>query len=274
MCDMINKSSPVKSSDSLPSYKRPPINEVVCGVRFNVPDGLKITHIGQLWDKFKKDYPIVQHVAPIASGMGELIIDTATGAPIPRVWFINKSDDQLIQFQFNRFYYNWRRRKDDYPRYGKVVGNFDFVISTIAYFFKEFELGEIEPIEYELSYINHIPKKEGWNEVSDLSNVFSSFIIDQKEMCFLPKPEKISWSTEFLLPEEKGRLGVSLRQAIRTTDKSPIFILELKAIGINELTKEKGYREWFDLAHEWIVRGFTDLTTAKMHKYWEKEDNA
>ena len=33
---------------ALPSYKNPPVNEVVCGMRFQVPDKLRIPHIGFL----------------------------------------------------------------------------------------------------------------------------------------------------------------------------------------------------------------------------------
>ncbi|GAG78987.1 unnamed protein product, partial [marine sediment metagenome] len=50
------------STGVLPSYKNPPVNEVVCGLRFDTPDKLRIPHIGFLWDKFRADYPIIQHV--------------------------------------------------------------------------------------------------------------------------------------------------------------------------------------------------------------------
>jgi len=31
-------------------------------------------------------------------------------------------------------------------------------------------------------------------------------------------------------------------------------------------------RNWFDLAHEWIVRGFTDLTEKEMQEtIWKRE---
>ena len=91
---------------------------------------------------------------------------------------------------------------------------------------------------------------------------------------FLPKPEKVGWQKEFLLPENKGHLIVSLKQAIRKEDKVPLLVLELKTRGIDESKKKEGIREWFDLAHEWIVRGFTDLTTPEIHKIWEREENA
>ena len=271
MAHTVESSSPL---GSLPSYKNPPVNEVVCGIRFRTPDKLRIPHIGILWEKFQADYPVIQHAPPIASAKGELKIDSATGVPIPRVWFINKSDDQLVQFQLDRFYYNWRRRQSEYPRYSHVIKNFESVMNNIVNFFNEFEFGELEPIECELTYINHIPKGEGWNTINDLPRIFSDFVWNHRDGRFLPNPQKVAWHAEFLLPEEKGRLIVSLKHAIRTEGKVPLLVLELKTIGIDESARKEGIREWFDLAREWIVRGFTDSTTPEIQKIWEREENA
>jgi uncharacterized protein (TIGR04255 family) len=260
------------STKALPSYKNPPVNEVVCGMRFHNPDNLRIPHIGLLWDKFRSEYPIIQHAPPIAGAKGEIPVDNATGLPLPRVWFINKSDDQLIQFQFDRFYFNWRRRQDDYPRYPYVIKNFESVLNTIVNFFNEFELGELKPIEYELSYINHIPKGQEWNTVDDLPRIFSDFVWKQTTGRFLPSPENVVWQTNFPLPEKKGHLIVNLKQAIRTEDKVPLFVFELTARRLLESTSKNAIREWFDVAHEWIVRGFTDLTTHEVQKvFWKRE---
>ena len=59
------------SGNALPSYKRPPVDEVVCGFRFERLRGLKVPHIGLLWEKFRNEYPTVQHAIPIASDVGE-----------------------------------------------------------------------------------------------------------------------------------------------------------------------------------------------------------
>ena len=271
---MTNKIESFSSIGTLPSYKNPPVNEVVCGLRFDTPDKLRIPHIGFLWDKFRADYPIIQHAPPIVSAKGAILVDQAIGMPLPRVWFINKSDDQLVQFQIDRFYFNWRRRQSDYPRYDHVIKNFESVLNTILNFFSEFELGELKPIEYELSYINHIPKGQGWDTIDDLPRIFSDFVWTQTTERFLPNPEKIAWQTEFPLPEKKGHLIVSSKQAIQKEDKVPLLVLELKTRGIDESATKDRMREWFDLAHEWIVRGFTDLTTSEIQKIWEREENA
>jgi hypothetical protein len=89
---------------------------------------------------------------------------------------------------------------------------------------------------------------------------------------FLPSPINIAWQTNFTLPEKKGRLTLNLQEAIRTEDKVPLFVLELTARGLGEPSSKNAFREWFDVAHEWIVRGFTDLTTLEVQKvFWERE---
>ena len=169
---------------TLPSYKNPPINEVFCGMQFHTPDNFRITHIGLLWNKFKDDYPNIQHASPIASAKGEIPLDSATMAPLPRVWFINELDDQLIQFQVDRFYFNWRHKKHDYPRYKHVIERFENVRDNIKDFFVESNLGELNPIEYELSYTNHIPKGQGWDTVDDLPSIFSDLFGRKRMIVF------------------------------------------------------------------------------------------
>ena len=262
------------SSGSLPSFKKPPINEVVCGMRFHTPAKLRLPHIGFLWDKLRKDYPTIQHAPPIASAKGELQVDEATGLPLQRVWFINERDDQLVQFQFDRFYFNWRRRKDDYPRYSHVISNFEHLLNNVKALFSEFQLGELKPVEYELGYINHIPKGQGWNTTKDLRKVFSDFVWRQRSKRFLPGPVNLAWRTEFPLPDGKGNMAVSLKQAIRTEDKIPLIVLDLTARGLGEPKSMEAFREWFDTAREWIVRGFADLTTDEAQRVWEREQDA
>ncbi len=268
---------PIKNSFStgtLPGYKNPPVNEVVCGMRFHTPDKLLIPHIGFLWNKFRSEYSIIQHAPRIVSIKGEIPVNEIAGLPFPRVWFINKSDDQLVQFQTDRFYFNWRRRQSDYPGYAHIIKNFETVLDNILNLFDEFELGELNPIEYELSYINHIPKGQGWDSINDLPGIFSDFVWRQTPGRFLPNPVNVAWQTEFPLPENKGDLVVNLKQATRTQDKVPLLVLELRARGISESANKKSIREWFDGAHEWIVRGFTDLTTPEIQEIWEREKNA
>ena len=268
---MENPISNFSSKRVFPNFKKPPINEVVCGMRFQTPEKLNIPHIGLLWNKFKNDYPCIQHASPIASAKGEILIDKTTSLPLPRVWFINENDDQLIQFQFDRIYFNWRHRDKDYPRYINLIERFLLVKNTLEDFFKEFNLGELKPVEYELSYINHILKGQLSND--NLSKIFVDFVWTQTQNRFLPHPDKVAWQMIFSLPDEKGKMIVNLKEATRIDNKQQLFVFELQTNGMNESRNTGSMREWFDLAHEWIVRGFVDLTTEEVRKkYWEQQD--
>ncbi len=257
-------------AQSLPSYKKPPVNEVVCGLRFQIPDRLFIPHLGIIWSKLKKEYPIVQHAAPIAGSKGELTIDTATGLPIPRVWFISESGEELIQFQIDRFYFNWRRKKSEYPGFSRVIKKFVSLQQIVKDTFKEFKFGDLIPLDYELSYINHIIKGEGWESTEDIANLYLDYDWKPSESRFLKKPIRISWKKEFELPEKMGILTADLKQGIRTEDKTQLYLFEMRAKGFDTSAKEVSLK-WYDLAHEWIVRGFTDLTTPEAHQLWQRE---
>jgi len=260
------------SKDRLPSYKHPPVNEVVCGVRFQPSPNFTLPYIGILWNKFREKYPRVEHAPPLAVRPNQILIDTVTGAPLPRVWFINAQDNQLVQFQTDRIYFNWRQRQDAYPRYENVIMNFEEVLDTVETFFKESELGEFIPIECELSYINHISKRVGRDMVEEHQRVFRDFKWHELQR-FLPNPSNVSWSMRFALPEKKGHLNVSLKEGALKENNKQVFILNLTARGISQATDRSGIREWFDTAHVWIVCGFTDLTTETIHaEEWERED--
>jgi uncharacterized protein (TIGR04255 family) len=268
---MANKSRIERSPEPLPSYKQPPVDEVVCGFTFEPLCDLKIPHIGLLWQKLRNEYPKVQHAAPIARD-SSLLVDDATKLPLPRIWFISKSDNELIQFQLDRFYYNWRHRGDNYPRYQAIVQKFQKATTDLEAFATESMVASIKPLECELTYINHIPKGRGWENIEDLTKLFRDLKWEKQKHQFLPAPRHVAWQVRFEFPEGKGWLNVKLNQGTRKADGVPIFILELSAKGLGEEKSPKAMRAWFDMAHEWIVRGFTDLTaTTAQEAIWNRE---
>jgi uncharacterized protein (TIGR04255 family) len=255
----------------LPSYKNPPVDEVICGFRFEPLRALKVPHIGLLWEMFRNEYPTAQHAVPIATD-NSLPVDEVTGIPLPRVWFISKADNQLIQFQVDRLYYNWRHRGDDYPRYHAIINKFEKAKSHLDAFAKQSQLGTIKPLECELTYINHIPRAGGWEKIDDLPKIISDFAWHKEKHRFLPNPTNVAWQVRFELPENKGSLNVKLSQATRKIDGVPSLILELTAKGLGEEKTAGAIRDWFELAHEWIVRGFTELTEKEIQEnIWKRE---
>lgn len=75
----------------------------------------------------------------------------------------------------------------------------------------------------------------------------------QTEGRFLPRPGGVSWQAVFPLPEDNGRLIVSLKQGTRAKDQRPVLVFELKVLGIGSASGEGSTRGWFDRSREWIV---------------------
>jgi hypothetical protein len=139
-------------------------------------------------------------------------------------------------------------------------------LTTFEEFLKENQLEEIRPVQYELTYVNHIPQGEAWDTLGNIKNVFPDFTWRSEGNRFLPVPEVMNWQTSFILPEQCGRLHASIRLGKRRTDRHPIILFELTARGVSPERSKAAMWRWFNLAHEWIVRGFTDLTSDKLHK--------
>ena len=264
----------------LPEYDNPPINEVVCGIQFKRLNDLLNPYLGLLWEKYKPEYSRCQEVAPLMPMIESFDIPTAQRLellgepPLPRTWFVHSNENSIIQVQRDRFLHNWReiRTDDSYPRYFTIIDSFREHLSKFITFLDEYNLGVVEPVQYELTYVNIILQGEGWETFSDVGKVFSNFTWSTSESDFLPLPESMNWNTSFLLPKYAGRLHTKIQSGIRRSDDRPLFRFELTARGIGEYKTTETMSRWFDLAHEAIVRGFTELTDFQIQKtLWRRK---
>jgi uncharacterized protein (TIGR04255 family) len=256
----------------MPEFRRPPVAEVVCGLTFKPLQMLLVPHIGLLWSKFRADYPSCKEVdalVPVVESFKEEDEQQMNFSlpALPRVWFISKDNNGIIQVQRDRYLQNWRkvRTTDEYPRYATVKSDFKQNIGRFQTFLNENELGTIQLEQLELTYINHIYQGEGWDDVGKLAKVFPDFAW-RADKLFLTEPERINWRTSFVLPDQAGRMHVTIQNAMRRNDKKPLILFELTVRGIGHERAIENIWGWFDLAREWIVRGFADLTGPDMHK--------
>ncbi len=267
------------SAPPLPEYDNPPVIEVVFGVQYKELEELKIPHVGIFWEKIGKDeYPECQEMPTLAhvvesydltSTPPQQTIETREFPPLPRLFFVNKEKNHLIQLQRDRFLQNWRKLRQDvtYPRYKELFPRFLSSWRLFSEVVSELGIRELRTNQYELTYVNHIAQGDGWDNLSDIGKVFPEFQC-KPDNRFLPEPENVRWRRIYRFPEEKGRLHVSLRHAISIETKKPLLVLNLTARGF-----AKGDLAcWFDMAHEWIVRGFADLTGPDIQKtVWRRK---
>jgi len=267
-------------SKSLPDYERPPVIEVVCGILFKSIDKLLAPHLGLLWEKYKTEYSICREVPPLAPVIErfeeapQIDLQLADVPPLPRIWFVHEKENGIIQVQRDRFLHNWKKvlPEDEYPRYPQVIELFKDRLSRFESFLSENNLGVMEPRQYEMTYINHIPQGEGWTKLNEIGKVFPDFSLRADGRRFLPEPDGINWRTSFALPDEAGRLHVTIRHAKLRDSDIPVLLLDLTVRGIGRDKSPWGMTDWFDLARECIVRGFTDLTGEDVQKdIWRRK---
>jgi len=192
-----------KASRHFPDYKKPPVIEVVCGVHFKSLNNLLAPHLGLLWEKFKAEYPTCKEVAPFApvieqfEGEKQIKLDFQEVPPLPRIWFIHKSDNGIIQVQRDRFLHNWRkvRPHDEYPQYPIVIDMFKSKLSQFESFLNENDFDKLVPLQYEMTYISHIWEGDGWSNLSEIGKVFPDHSFRQISKRFIPEPENFIFIT-------------------------------------------------------------------------------
>ena len=250
-------------------YENPPIHEIVCGVHFDSIKGLQTGHFGILWRKFRSDFSRVEDhnlIDPIPKE------DFNRGAfPLPRVWFVHRDENEVIQAQRNCFYHNWRKTQydDKYPGYEIVIKNFEKYLSSFQEFLSEEQLGNFVPNQYELTYIDLILENAGWETLNNLEHIFPSFIMLKDRNELLADIRGINWSMTFGLPNNSGQLQLSIRNDRQGRDGRHLLRLEFTASS-NE--PYNPMRNWFDSAHEVITDVFTNMMSDEVqYQLWGRK---
>jgi uncharacterized protein (TIGR04255 family) len=253
-------------------FDRPPVVEVLCGVMFGSLQRLQTAHVGMFWDLIRKDFPKVQEAPPMPTvierpaAVPPFQFEMSIGPPLARTWFCTADGHRLVQLQRDRFVYNWRRDSAEdgpYPSYDRVVVEFERSWSKFSQFVAREELGEIEPRQLELAYVNAIPV----SSIPDGHTLFVDHHRDASRGRFLPQPESFDWTTSYPLPEASGRLHMRMYTSRALPTGAPFIRFETIARGINDAAV-LGFRSWFNSAHVWIVNGFVDVTTSEMQAIW------
>jgi uncharacterized protein (TIGR04255 family) len=248
----------------------------VIGIQFENLKALLTPYYGLFWDLVRGDYPDVEDRPPLAE-VFEGGVAPGTGLeflelpPPRRVWYVNPGGDFLIQLQPTRFLHNWRqvRPSDSYPTFVSAEERFLKCWATFKRFVADNRLGELKANQYELTYINHIVDEGGAFPLAMGKYVAALTWRRDRPAPFLPDPRTLTFDARFGLPEGTGSLFISAKHGKRRTDGMDVLILELTARGAAQ-ADASDLRPWLAVAHEWIVRGFADVTSSEAHKAWER----
>ena len=270
---------------TLPDFENPPVIEVLLSVQFERITKLQTVHAGYLWDLFKKDFPHVQEHTPLnptfetfgtKPAVGGVSLELRSGPlPFPRLWFLNDNETQLIQIQPDRFIHNWRKvqENDIYPRYENIKARYLEELTTLERFFHDRQLGDFQPNQCEVTYVNYVLSVEEENICTEPETVFR-FLRQEFAPQLFEHLEDASFQVRFVLfSDDKrptGRLLVNARPAL-SSDGKPMIALTLTARGTPSAPTLDAASEFLDFGRDKIVRAFAELTTETMHRRWGRK---
>ena len=259
-------------------FAAPPVVEVALAVAFRPVPGLDTVRLARLWDRFRDRFPNVEQQPPIrmatespeAFAPQSVTFEMAEGPVAPRLWFLSEPGTDLIQVQVDWFARNWRKLETDegYPSYRRMREEFADHYRELEGYFDDEGLGRIQPLQCELTYINHIfPTGQG-----------STIRPEEVLTVLAPVPRELKGSLESitLVAQAKiahddnfaGRLHVTAVPAKRKLDNREIVALTLTARGRPLGDGLDGVMSFLDLGHDDALRTFVALTKPKMHAIW------
>lgn len=270
----------------LPDFEHPPVVETVMAVRFRELPEFTSARVGQFWERHLiKELPASEDRPPYAApverfgpdgGTFELQLKLSEVPPPTRAWFIGGNN--VVQLQSDWFAWNWRKTDEepDYIRYMRGRERFAKWFAELERFITEEIQKPLVPIQCEATYVNHIELTDDDLSIGPLGDVIRGARPTAGE--FVPSPEGARASWSYLMPESERGVGRLHLEATSIEDRptgARGIRLVLTARGRPSDASLAGTLAFLDQGHDWIVRGFKDVTTDMMWDRWglRKESN-
>lgn len=261
----------------LPSFLRPPLDEVVLGVQYEAPERYTSIWSSEVWKLFREEFPYVEEL-PRLEPQFETFGGSVPGSgfqfnfsPPPtrgRFWFVSPDRTHLIQFQDDRFLLNWRKRPDGvsssrpYPRFEPIFEGFRDSLQRLHLFFVESLGSHMKVNQAEVSYINLL-KDITPSDVSQYLRFISSGAVPLEGLSV--------FFTEVVSDETGnpvGRLTHELQSVVDQNSRAPAYRLSLTYRGNPKSADIGDALELIEFGRQRIVRRFAEITTEYAHQIW------
>jgi uncharacterized protein (TIGR04255 family) len=270
----------IASGDELPSLVSPPLIETVLGVQFAPILNFTRAHFGRYWAESLDSSWMKTIDAVELLDQFERFGEPSWKLPIPelrlmdspppgRVQFINADDDRVIQVQKSRFLYNWRKREATYPRFKIVFPDFNSKLRGFRDYLRAVGLEDINPNQWEVTYINHVPEGHLWSAPDDWQKVFPGLVSTPKPSLDLVRPASVSGEWHFEIWPQRGRLHISVQHGKLEDSGEQVLIVQLTARGpVDSVDGEMGLPQGIELGHRVLVRTFFDVCSELALDHW------
>lgn len=267
---------------ALPKFDAPPVVETVLSAQFARLEEFSNAHGGWFWKEYLREDWVKVRSTPRLDDQIEFFGDQIKWGPAvsgikfthglttDRFQFVRADNERMIQIQDSRFIYNWKKETANYPSYDKVLLEFKSNFESFQKFVKDANLGSPLVLnQWEVTYVNHIPKDGLWNSFEDWSNILPGFFVPPNESDQL-QPEQFSGEWRLTIAENHGRLYINVNRGRAGIEGPEVMRLQITARGPVDAEKGMDLQSGFDLGHESIVRTFAAMTSPAAHKHWKR----
>ncbi len=263
-------------------FKNPPVVETVISAQFAPLDNLNVAHIGIFWHEMLSILPEwgdaslveAQRIEDVIEELSEgpsfqtLGVTVKETPPDMRLQIKRSDEERMMQIQNTRFVYNWRRRTaGEYPSFAATFSEFSKYYSMFGQHLSKRKLGELQPNQWEVTYVNHIPKGTLWDKVDDwatiLPGLFTPTGHGSGEVAF----ETMSGGWKYRLDKDRGRLHVVLQHAL-TQEKDEILSLRFIARGPVDVTQGCKLESGVEIGHQAIIQTFDSIVSDEARQFW------
>jgi uncharacterized protein (TIGR04255 family) len=271
------------TSQKLPSFRNPPVVEVVLGVQFDPLPRFSTAHLGAFWKTLGPEWTGLEDVPPLPPQFERFTEGSAwqrlglrlqlTDIPQTRLQIRHSDGARMIQIQNGRLHFNWLGQGGtEYPRYSRMLRPaFDQLLSEFSQFVVNADVGSLELNQWEVTYVNQIAKGSLWQTPEDWPHVFPRLLASQS----LPgrRLESFGGEWHFVIEPARGRLHVRLQHARTEIGKEEVesVRMTMTARGGPESPEKPNIDGGLDLGHATIVQSFKDFTSNEAHALWEIE---
>jgi uncharacterized protein (TIGR04255 family) len=263
----------------LPEFENPPVVETALGVQFAPTPGMTSGHFGWYWKScLDESWTKTAEAPPLPDQFERFGEKRSWSLPVPqfkivmenpiRLQIISESDDRVIQLQNSRFIYNWRKKEARYPRFDVLYPEFMEKLQGFRDFLRTAGLEDISPNQWEITYVNNIPKGELWNSKEDWHNVLPGLYLPPRQLG-LVRLEGITGEWHFEIVPQRGRVHVSGQHAKRVETGEEVLQFQLVARGpIEQEEPGRDLASGLRLGHRALVQTFVNLSSDAAHRHW------
>jgi uncharacterized protein (TIGR04255 family) len=264
-------------------YKNPPVVETVISVQFNPLADFGAGQLGAFWQGLGPEWPYVtdapavdpvfERFEPATVWEQSAFVRLSSKVDV-RLQIRNKKKDRMIQVQNGRFFYNWLGTPGtEYPSYDFVRPEFDEYWDR----FREFVVARtddkvIQPNQWEILYVNHIPCGTVWNDVSDIPGALT-FLQSPNITDVNVNPDALGGEWRFEIRPQKGRLYLRLAMRNKTDGNTTglrlvMTLIARGAVGDGARSLDEG----LELGHTAITTVFDRITSTRAQEFWGVQD--